>query len=228
MISYWQLLNKKFLMCGLCLLPLGGQAGMYRWVDAKGEVQYSDVVPASAAKQGHSELDEQGMTVKQVPAAPSEAEVAAQKHQETLTKLHKDQQNEQQQRDKYLLANYTSVTELASVFKSKMDLLEKNTASMKERRESLVQRLDAVKKQLDGVKDASQRKTLEGYVSEASETLANYDHALQENQTEQEDLRQHFDKDKQRLNELLSASPSSPHPDLSTTPTTPHEALAHQ
>lgn len=226
MFGYSQSL--KVLLVLSWFVCVAAEAGTYRWVDSDGEVHYSDVVPASVAAQGHSELDKQGMIRKTVPAAPTPEEIAAKQREETLAKLREQKANEQQQRDNYLLANYTSVAELEAVFKSKLALLEKNTQSMQERRDSLKKRLDTVKKQLEGMPDTPQRKTLEGYVREAETTLANYDHALQENQTEQDKLRQSYESDKQRLGELLSASPSSPPPDPSATPATPHEAHAHQ
>ena len=203
-------------------------AGVYRWVDSSGEVHYADVVPPAVSSQGHSELDKQGMTRKTVAAAPTPEAIAAQQRNETLAKLRAEKENEQQQRDKYLLANYANVAELEAVFKSKLELLDKNTRSMQERLDSLKKRLETVKKQLDGLKEAPQRKTLEGYVSEAETTLGHYNHALQENQTEQDNLRQHYDKDKARLSELLKESPSSPHPDPSKAPATPRAEPARQ
>jgi hypothetical protein len=227
MVGY---VNSPYIASLICVsfLSSSAEAGVYRWVDSQGEVQYSDVVPPSVAQQGHRELDNQGMTIKTVPAPPTPEEIAERKRKETLAKLLAEKENEQQQRDKYLLANYANVSELEAVFKSKLDLLEKNSQGMTERRNSLKTRMEAVKKQLDGLKDASQRKTLESYLSEAESTLVSYDHALEENQTEHESLTQHYEKDKLRLAELLNVSPSSPPLDPSKAPATPHEAPAHQ
>jgi hypothetical protein len=227
MVGYVNSLYIASLIC-VSFLSSSAEAGVYRWVDSQGEVQYSDVVPPSVAQQGHRELDNQGMTIKTVPAPPTPEEIAERKRKETLAKLLAEKENEQQQRDKYLLANYANVSELEAVFKSKLDLLEKNSQGMTERRNSLKTRMEAVKKQLDGLKDASQRKTLESYLSEAESTLVSYDHALEENQTEHESLTQHYEKDKLRLAELLNVSPSSPPLDPSKAPATPHEAPAHQ
>lgn len=219
-----------YILSFICLscFSICADAGLYRWVDANGEVQYSDVIPPSVAPQGHRELDGQGMTIKTVPAPPTPEEIAEKKRKETLEKLKAEKENEQQQRDTYLLSNYASVAELEAVFKSKLELLDKNTKTMQERRDSLKTRIDTAKKQLEGLKKASQRKTLESYLSEAEATLVSYDHALEENQTEHESLSQHYEKDKARLAELLSASSSSPHPDPSATPATPRAEPAHQ
>ena len=78
------------------------QAGFYRWVDAQGEVHYSDVVPPNVAQQGHSELNARGMTIHTTNGAPSAEQLAEQKRKETVAKLRDALSNQQQQADEYL------------------------------------------------------------------------------------------------------------------------------
>ncbi|UOG90592.1 MAG: DUF4124 domain-containing protein [Candidatus Thiothrix sulfatifontis] len=217
-----------FALFALLLFANSVQAGLYRWVDAAGMVHYSDVVPPSVEKQGHAQLNKQGMTVEIVPGAPSEAELTAGKRRETLAKLRDALDNKQQEQDNHLLANYADVAELEAVFHSKLAVLDKNTQSIAERRESLETKLAAVREQASKVAEPEQREKLNGYIQDAEKTLAAYDHALQENQTEQDRLRQRYEKDRERLSKLLKASPSSPRPDPSTAPATLRAALDHQ
>lgn len=211
----------------LLLLASVAEAGLYRWVDEAGNVHYSDVVPVNAVKQEHSELNEQGMTLKTFPAAPTEEEIAARQRRETLAKLRNALENQQQEQDEHLLANYADVAELDAVFNSKVAVLDKNTRSIEERRTSLANRLEAVKAQAGSV-EPQDREKLAGYLQEAEKTLASYDYALQENQTERDSLHQRYQQDRERLAKLLSASPSSPRPDPSTTPATLRVALDRQ
>ncbi len=216
-------------LIALLLLASGTvQAGLYRWVDDAGGVHYSDVVPASVEKHGHSELNKQGMTVETFPAAPSPADIAAAKRGETLAQLRDALDNQQQEQDNHLLANYTDTTELEMVFNSKLTVLDKNTRSIAERRQSLKSKLATVKAQLDKVEEAAQREKLNSYVLEAENTLTAYDYALQENQTEQDRLRQGYEKDHERLSKLLNESPSSQHPDPSKAPAILRAALDRQ
>ncbi len=212
----------------LLLLCLQADAGMYRWVDESGKVHYADVVPPHAVRQGHSQLDEQGMLVGSWPAALTPAELAEKKRSETLAKLRDVIDGNQKAHDDYLLANYNDVTELDAVFHSKLVLLERNTSNMQERRSSLAERLDALKLRIAHMSDPAKRKELAPFIHDAEQTLASYDYALQENQTEQDRLRQRYEKDRERLSKLLSASPSSPRPDRSTVPATLRAALDHQ
>lgn len=196
------------------------QAGLYRWVDDAGNVHYADTIPADAAKQEHHQLNDQGMTIKTFPAAPSAAEIAAGRRREILIKLRNALDNYQQEQDKYLLANYTDIAELDAVFASKVTVIEKNSAAIEERRDALKQRLNALKTQVAAVENLKERDKLNDYLDEAEKTLVIYAHALAENATELERLRLQHEKDRVRLSQLLSESPSSPRPDPSTAPAT--------
>ncbi|SEA62600.1 protein of unknown function [Thiothrix caldifontis] len=218
----------RIVVAAMLLCANGVQAGLYRWVDAAGAVHYSDVVPPTIEKQGHSQLNKQGMTIETFPAAPSEEDIAALKRRETLAKLRDAMENKQQEQDNHLLANYADTSELEAVFHSKLAVLAKNTESINERRASLEAKLASVKAQVSKIDDFTKREKLQGYVDDAEKTLAVYDHALQENQTEQDRLRQRYEKDRERLSKLLKESPSSPRPDPSTVPTTLRAALDHQ
>lgn len=212
------------------LLLMSGtvQAGLYRWVDDAGGVHYSDVVPATVEKHGHSELNRQGFTLKTVPGVPTPEDLAAVKRSETLAQLRDALDNKQQEQDDHLLANYADTLELEAVFNSKLAVLDKNTRSIVERRQSLETKLATVKTQLGKVEDAAQREKLNHYISEAESTLAAYEDALEENQTEQDRLRQRYQKDHERLSQLLNVSPSSQHLDPSTAPAVLRAALDRQ
>lgn len=212
----------------LLLLFTQAEAALYRWVDENGAVHYGDVVPPEASSESHSQLNEQGMVVKTWPPAPTEEEIAAQQRRETLLKLRAAMNSRQKELDDYLLANYTDMGQLEAVFSTKLTMLERNSQNMQERRSSLAERLSALKVQLERLDDAARRKQLEPYISEAEQTLETYDYALQENQTERDRLRQHYEKDKARLSVLLSKSPSSQPPDPSTAPAALRAQLARQ
>ena len=204
------------------------EAGFYRWTESNGEIAYSDVVPPAVSQKGHSELNHQGMVVKTIAAAPTSDQIAEQKRRETLGKLRDTLHNYQQEQDDYLLANYADVNELEAVFKSKLSLLSQSSRSLQERRGALLQRLQAVKAQLAKMTEPAEHTIMQTYIQQAQETLANYDYALQENQTEQDRLRQKYEQERVRLAELLKASPLSPRPDPSKAPVGLHAELARQ
>ena len=77
--------SKQFLLQTLSLGTLllvimtTTDAGLYRWVDAAGKVHFSDKVPAKVAKQGHSELGENGVEKNKVLSANELQQIKADK-----------------------------------------------------------------------------------------------------------------------------------------------------
>lgn len=103
------MLNTAF---SLVLLLVGitlAQAGMYRWVDSNGRVQYSDTLPASYQKNGAAELNKQGQVIKRTTsAAEREAEALAKVEQARI----KRDADAQARLDRALTSTYTTEAEI--------------------------------------------------------------------------------------------------------------------
>lgn len=85
------------------------QAGMYRWVDSNGRVQYSDTLPASYQKNGAAELNKQGQVIKRTTSAVErEAEAKAKVEQAKLKRVNDDQAR----LDRALTSTYTTEAEI--------------------------------------------------------------------------------------------------------------------
>jgi hypothetical protein len=96
----------------VALAPLPGAATMYKWVDDKGVVHYSDKMPPEAVNKGSTQLSPQGIPVKKVdPAATPEAVKAREAEQERQKEAAR-QQGEQARRDRALLDSYTTEADI--------------------------------------------------------------------------------------------------------------------
>jgi len=96
----------------VALAPLPGAATMYKWVDDKGVVHYSDKMPPEAVNKGSTQLSPQGIPVKKVdPAATPEAVKAREAEQERQKEAAR-QQEEQARRDRALLDSYTTEADI--------------------------------------------------------------------------------------------------------------------
>ncbi len=96
------------LLLSLSLILPCAHAKLYKWVDAEGNVHYSDKVPPKDVKQAREELSKQGVTVKETPRAKTLEEV--QKEQE-LKRLRAEQQRlieKQRAADRVLLRTFRS------------------------------------------------------------------------------------------------------------------------
>lgn len=87
-------------------------AALYKWVDEKGVVHYTDKMPPEAVDRGTVELSKQGVAIKKVdPALTAEQRRAKEQEEERKRSLAK-QQEEVARRDRALLASYTSEGEI--------------------------------------------------------------------------------------------------------------------
>lgn len=110
----WSTLQLIVLNTGfsLALLLIGitlAQAGMYRWVDSAGRVQYGDTLPATYQKSGASELNKQGQVVKRTASASEREVEATNKAEQAKLKRIAD---EQARLDRALTSTYTTEAEI--------------------------------------------------------------------------------------------------------------------
>jgi hypothetical protein len=93
------------------------QTKAFKWKDKDGVVHYGDTVPPEYAEQAHQELNSQGVAVRDFPRQLSPAEAAA--AQKTASEAAK-----REQRDAYLLANYTRVSDLEDLRDERIALID--------------------------------------------------------------------------------------------------------
>ncbi|EXJ17171.1 DUF4124 domain-containing protein [Imhoffiella purpurea] len=108
-------LRKPWLLATLvsvCCSSLGLAQPLYRWVDENGEVHYTDSVPATESKQGHTRLSDQGLHTEVVPPAPTEAELEKAKELERIKEEEERRIAEQKAADQRLLDRYRTAEEL--------------------------------------------------------------------------------------------------------------------
>ena len=112
-ISSW---TKASLISGIAILAIYTNLTMaeqlYKWVDKQGNVHYSDKIPVEQVDNSHSVLNEQGLTLKEINRAETEAEIK--KHQEEQARADNAQSERmkaemiRKRRDENLLQTFTS------------------------------------------------------------------------------------------------------------------------
>ncbi|WP_200375163.1 DUF4124 domain-containing protein [Thiocystis violacea] len=88
------------------------QPQLYRWVDEKGEVHYTDQVPPSQADKARTRLSEDGVTVESVPRAPTEEEIEQAREEERRRVEEAKQRADQLAADEKLLKTYRTIEDL--------------------------------------------------------------------------------------------------------------------
>lgn len=204
-------MNRKFLVTFLTSLLVFSfaNAGLYKWVDEKGEVHFSDKVPVAASRKAVSEINKHGAVTKTVdPEALAQARLefeentASREKQEALDKVKREELALLKKRDDYLLSTYENKQELITSFESKINMIKGNEAILKTQNTVLSKRLKNLKAQMLTVKQESKKIQLNKRVVKISSTIAQYDKALVQNKEERMKLSKNYEIDIKRYIEL--------------------------
>jgi hypothetical protein len=212
--------STKLLLPALALALLAGVAAgevqsdkqkkLYRWVDKNGQVHYGDSVPAEYAEQDRDVLNKQGVKVGKEEGIVTPEEAAAKAAEE---KAARDEQK-RKLRDRVLLQTYQSVQELEVLRDNRLDLVdsqltiqEQSLSNLRAHRaqiERIAERYAPVNKEpgADALPDEIAHD-LERSASDIETQQAN----LVKRREERENIRQTFEADIKRYQELRSIRP---------------------
>jgi hypothetical protein len=112
---------------GIVLLLSGtvcSAAKLYKWVDDKGQVHYTDKIPADVAKKQRQELNSQGIVTKTTDRAKTPEELVAQRKADAEAAAAKKAQEEAVKADQALLQSYASEGDLTRAFTQRNELIE--------------------------------------------------------------------------------------------------------
>jgi transglutaminase/protease-like cytokinesis protein 3 len=161
-------------------------------------------VPPEDVRQGREELNEQGRTVKVYERAKTEEELAEAKRLRAIQLEEEKKAEEQAKKDQVLLATYSSEADMLNTRDSKLASIEDLILLTEHRIESMQSRLtnltdDAASYERSGKKvpDVITRQ-IENIRKQTSENEA----FIVSKQEEQQAIREQFDRDIARFNEL--------------------------
>jgi hypothetical protein len=135
---------------GLCLLLLAthGQAALYKWVDEKGNVQYSDRPPKQGDKNA-VQMTNRGIVVKKLdPAASAEQKKA---RDEELARKREEEAKaaEQRRQDSALLLSFSSPFEIDMKRDREVQGIETSIANLREQGRTAEERADETRRRID-------------------------------------------------------------------------------
>jgi hypothetical protein len=202
--------SKQFLLQTLSLgafaflIMATTDAGLYRWVDASGKIHFSDKVPAKVAKQGHSELGQNGVEKNKVLSADELLKIKAEKDKNAEenkllaneAKKQKLSLEEKAKRDEYLLLTYDSKKELNNFYENKLAMLSGTADILVSRNEMLERKLSKLKL----LKTVNKKNKLK--ITDIVKTIKQYSKALKDNQREVTQLKERYKQDLKRYSEL--------------------------
>ncbi|MFP4640480.1 MAG: DUF4124 domain-containing protein [Guyparkeria sp.] len=172
------------------ILPLlatqAANAATYRWVDADGQLQFSDTLPSAAAANGYKVIDSgTGQVIREVAPRKTDEEKAreeAQRQAEEDARLAEDAERKHNQ---VLMALYSSVEDIEQA------------------RDSRLARLDARIRQLESSTARMEEKARNSPNDGSyARDLKNLKASLEDARSERNEVEQRFEQDIQRFRDL--------------------------
>lgn len=188
------------------------QAGkLYRWIDEKGEVQFSDSLPPDQSKSAHDELSKQGVTVRKVDKAKTKEQLEAEQQQKAVAEQQKAEaervHKEELARDRMLLDTYVNENDIItmrdrniSTLEGTIKITEASMATAKTTLESLKTDLAA------SGKDPTRQQKLQKHIGDAEQQIERFTAFIQTKRQEQATLKQKYDDDLLRFREVRASS----------------------
>ncbi|MEO5560820.1 MAG: DUF4124 domain-containing protein [Dokdonella sp.] len=108
----------------MCAHAGSGDRNRYKWRDAAGNLQYSDSLPAEAAKYGYEVVGPQGIVIKRVERAKTAAELAAAKVSAATAQVQQNKIAADERADEQLISGYPEESDLKRTQQQKLEMLD--------------------------------------------------------------------------------------------------------
>jgi hypothetical protein len=195
-------------LLALALLLAGAgeaRAAMYKWVDEKGVVHYTDKMPPEAVDNASVELNKQGIPVKKTDKALTPEQRQALEQEAERKREAARAQEEIARRDRALVASYTSEAEIDLARNRSLQTINNVILSA----QAFSGQLNKRKVDVEARKAESQGKPVVAVLDRELESidleLARQADVIAQKQREMTAITAKYDADKQRWRELVAA-----------------------
>ena len=177
---------------------------LYKWVDDKGQVHYTETIPPEAVNKSSTELDRRGRQLKQNDAAPKPEEIKAAQEQAEQRKIEDKKAYEQHRRDNALMNTYTSEAEIDTARERNLSGPTAMMKGMEPRIKTSQARLDSLKRNADSQTKAGKpvSEALKEDISMAEREVTQLDAEYKAKQAEIQRISDKYAADKLRYRDL--------------------------
>lgn len=196
------------LLVGALLLAIAttAHAGLYRWVDAKGSVHYSDRLPTDAVDRASSELNREGVVVRSVGQAPTADQLKARQAETAQKRELAREKMASERRDRALLDSYTSEDDIDLAKARALSTIEGQITSA----QAYIAQIDKRRRELEALKPVGAQASVPANVHHELDSidaeLARQAEFIVGKQKEAAAMANRYDADKQRYHELKGAA----------------------
>ena len=200
--------------CSLILLPALCLASaspvmaerMYKWVDADGNVQYSNRLPPEAAQHERKELNEQGRVKKVYSAPMTDKEKAEAKRLAELEAKKRERAEKRAIHDRSLLATYSNKEDMLNAQQGKITMVESLIQLTHSRIKSMQARLVILTEDAAGYERSGRKlpATLQQQLKNLRDQIAHNKQFAKDKEAEIVEIKQQFEHDIARYEELTT------------------------
>ena len=195
------------LLASATFLAAAGQAraAMYKWVDEKGVVHYTDKMPPEAVDKASVELNKQGVPINKTEKALTPEQRRATEQEATRQREAARAQEELARRDRALVSSYTSEAEIDLARNRSLQTIKNVVLSS----QAFSEQLNKRKTDVEAKKAESQGKPIVAVLDRELESidgeLARQADLIAQKKRETAAIVAKYDADKQRWRELVTA-----------------------
>lgn len=185
-----------------------GAAKLYKWVDEKGQVHYTESIPPEYNNNGNTEMDKRGRVLKKNDAVAPPDPTKLSDQEVARKRADMKRLAEQRRRDHALINTYTTEAEIDVARDRNLQLPIQAIKGIEPRLKASWARLEALKKQTEPyAKDGKPVPDgLKEDIALQEKEVALFEAELRAKQTEATHIREKYDADKARFRELSSVA----------------------
>lgn len=186
-----------FTMLLMALAPASFAGDLYRWVDNKGNVHYTDRVPPEYVQNGYRVINKQGLTITTI----------APKKDEPVDKKMDDEAKAQLERDRRLLTIYSNADEIVAArerkvaeIKSGISLRQETLALLEKQFREQTREAGDYEKQGEAVPE-----TLRANINTTKKKITAYEEGIKHHQQQLLDAQKQFNDELERYKQITQA-----------------------
>ncbi len=191
-------------LAGLLAAGPVAAARLYKWVDEKGEVHYTDTPPPEAARHDRAILNEQGIPVKRIEGEKTPEELAAERRRRAALEARRRAEEARRRHDRMLLATYATEADMVAARDEKIATLETLIRLTRQRIRKLETELERLRREAAEHERAGRpvSEALRRRIRETRRQIRSNRAFIAAKRREQDAIRAQFERDIQRFREL--------------------------
>lgn len=120
------------IVLGLCFSNADAKKKLYKWVDEKGKITYSDQVPPEQIKKEHQEINQKGIVLEKITNIKTPEELQAEKDRKREIIAAEKLAAKLEVQRKNIIKSYTNEQEIIRLKEERLSALERNIESAKQ------------------------------------------------------------------------------------------------